>query len=124
MFVELCALRPKAATDGGTDNVTTQILDMAHPITDATLEGAFTHVFSTMALQIIQAPEVGTMQEWKRLLAPDGVVAIGIWDFDAACDLARRSARRGSELCKPAFSTSEELVRLEPAGTRPKTVRV
>lgn len=124
MFAELCTLRPKVATDGGKDNVITQILDMAYLITNTTLEGAFTRVFSTMALQIIQAPEEGTMQEWKRLLAPDGVVAIGIWDFDAACDLARRSARRGSVLYKPAFSTSEELVRLEPAGTRPKTVRL
>ncbi|KAF4630766.1 hypothetical protein G7Y89_g7368 [Cudoniella acicularis] len=67
-------------------NITTQIVDMAAPIGGAATEGSFSHVFSTMALQILPEPAgEGTLDQWAKLLAPDGIVAIGLWDFDENC---------------------------------------
>lgn len=67
-------------------NITTQVADMASPIGGAVLEGAFSHVFSTMAIQVLPEPaEEGTLAQWAKLLVPNGVVAIGMWDFDENC---------------------------------------
>ena len=39
-----------------------------------------------MAIQVLPAPdEIGTLARWAQLLAPDGIVAIVIWDFDEYC---------------------------------------
>ena len=39
-----------------------------------------------MAIQNLPDPAgEGTLDQWARLLSPDGIVAIGIWDFDENC---------------------------------------
>jgi hypothetical protein len=39
-----------------------------------------------MAIQNLPEPaKRGTLDQWGRLLTPDGVVAIGMWDFDESC---------------------------------------
>jgi len=68
------------------ENITTQAVDMAAPIGGAAAEASFSHVFSTMALQTLPEPRgEGTLAQWARLLAPGGIVAIGMWDFDEKC---------------------------------------
>lgn len=62
-------------------NLATQLADMRSPIGGEIKEGAFSHVFSTMALQVIPTP-LEALREWAKLLQPDGVVAIAGWDFD------------------------------------------
>ena len=59
----------------------TLILDMIAPVTPETPKGTFTHIFSTMALQSLNNPDQ-TLAAWLPLLAPGGVMAIGIWDHD------------------------------------------
>jgi ubiquinone/menaquinone biosynthesis C-methylase UbiE len=69
-----------------TANITTQVADMRAPVVGATAEGSFSHVFSTMAIQSLPDPTTnGTLAEWARLLIPNGIVAIGIFDFDQNC---------------------------------------
>jgi SAM-dependent methyltransferase len=69
-----------------TANITTQVADMRAPVVGAAAEGSFSHVFSTMAIQSLPDPAAnGTLAEWARLLIPNGIVAIGIWDFDQNC---------------------------------------
>ncbi|TVY71566.1 Malonyl-[acyl-carrier protein] O-methyltransferase [Lachnellula suecica] len=69
-----------------TPRITTQVADMRTPIGGDAEEGAFSHVFSTMAIQALRDPAgEGVLAEWARLLRPDGVVAIGIWIFDEDC---------------------------------------
>ncbi|TVY54103.1 Malonyl-[acyl-carrier protein] O-methyltransferase [Lachnellula cervina] len=69
-----------------TANITTQVADMRAPVVGAAAEGSFSHVFSTMAIQLLPDPAAnGTLAEWARLLIPDGIVAIGVWDFDQNC---------------------------------------
>jgi len=59
---------------------------MASPVGGAVTEGSFTHVFSTMAIQNLPEPaKRGILDQWARLLTPDGIVAIGMWDFDESC---------------------------------------
>ncbi|KAH6672059.1 S-adenosyl-L-methionine-dependent methyltransferase [Halenospora varia] len=66
--------------------ITTQVADMKHPIGGAATEGSFSHVFSTVAIQIFLDPtSEGILAEWTRLLKPDGLLAITIWDFDENC---------------------------------------
>ncbi|KUJ19468.1 S-adenosyl-L-methionine-dependent methyltransferase [Mollisia scopiformis] len=66
--------------------VTAQVVDMAAPIGGAATESSFSHVFSTMAIQALPDPAgEGTLAQWARLLLPDGIVAIGLWDFDENC---------------------------------------
>ncbi|KAL9044241.1 MAG: hypothetical protein Q9214_002606 [Letrouitia sp. 1 TL-2023] len=80
MLDKLMSLRSNPATS----NISIQVTDMAAPVGAA--EAAFSHVFSTMAIQILPAPdETGTLAQWARLLTPDGIVAIGMWDFDENC---------------------------------------
>lgn len=82
MLEQLMALRPLPATS----MVTCQVADMASPIGPEITEGAFSHVFSTMAIQVLPAPDkTGTLAQWARLLRPDGVIAIAMWDFDENC---------------------------------------
>lgn len=72
--------------DAATSKITSQLADMASPIGGAVTEGAFSHVFSTLALQLLPDPlGEGTLGQWARLLQPDGVVAIAIPDFDEIC---------------------------------------
>ena len=71
-------------TTGSGNPVDTQVLDMADPITSKTAEGTFTHVFCSMALQTLPEP-VLAVEQWKRLLVPGGIMAVGIWDFDEPC---------------------------------------
>ncbi|TVY83635.1 Cytochrome P450 monooxygenase aclL [Lachnellula suecica] len=67
-------------------NITSQIADMASPIGRSATEGSFSHVFSTMAIQALPEPsKEGILHQWARLLAPDGIVAIGMLDFDEHC---------------------------------------
>jgi SAM-dependent methyltransferase len=69
-----------------TDKITTQIADMAAPVGGAAKEGGFSHVFSTMAIQVLPDPAgEGNLAQWERLLVPGGIIAIGIWDFDENC---------------------------------------
>lgn len=66
--------------------ITTQVVDMASPIGGQASEGKFSHVFSTMAIQVLPDPACeGTLAQWARLLKQDGVIAIAIWDFDENC---------------------------------------
>ncbi|KAL9115391.1 MAG: hypothetical protein Q9227_000712 [Pyrenula ochraceoflavens] len=82
MLDELMSLRP----DPSKSNISSQVADMAAPVGGAVMDGSFSHVFSTMAIQVLPAPdETGTLAQWARLLAPDGIVAIGMWDFDEDC---------------------------------------
>ena len=75
MLDELMSLRSNPAES----NISSQVADMASPMGAAIAEGAFSHVFSTMAIQVLPAPEqTGTLTQWARLLAPDGVVAIAM----------------------------------------------
>lgn len=69
------------AVKAGVGVIPTQILDMTAPITPATPEGAFSHVFCFMALQNLPEP-LPSIREWLRLLRPGGVLAVGVWDFD------------------------------------------
>ncbi|KAF8847291.1 hypothetical protein BDZ45DRAFT_811682 [Acephala macrosclerotiorum] len=72
--------------DPATTKITTQRADIAASVGGAASEGTFSHVFSTMAIQVLPDPAgEGTLVEWARLLQPDGIVAIGIWDFDENC---------------------------------------
>ncbi|CZR50407.1 uncharacterized protein PAC_00279 [Phialocephala subalpina] len=74
------------AKDPATTKITTQVADMAAPVGGAASEGTFSHVISTMAIQVLPDPAgEGTLAQWARLLQPNGVVAIGIWDFDENC---------------------------------------
>lgn len=74
------------AKDHARTKITTQVVDMAAPVGSAAAKGAFSHVFSTMAIQVLPDPAgEGTLAQWARLLQPDGIVAIGIWDFDENC---------------------------------------
>ncbi|EPE25358.1 S-adenosyl-L-methionine-dependent methyltransferase [Glarea lozoyensis ATCC 20868] len=67
-------------------SITTQVADMASPVGGAVTEGSFSHVFSTMAIQVLPEPAgEGTLKKWSSLLAPRGIVAIGMWDFDENC---------------------------------------
>jgi hypothetical protein len=69
-----------------TSNITSQVADMAAPVGGAAEAGKFSHVFSTMAIQALPDPAgEGTLAQWARLLAPDGIVAIGIWDIVENC---------------------------------------
>ncbi|KAL6714527.1 hypothetical protein ACLMJK_007952 [Lecanora helva] len=82
MLKELMSLR----SDPATSNISCQVADMAAPVGGAITEGVYSHVFSTMAIQVLPAPdEEGTLHQWARLLAPNGIVAIAIWDFDENC---------------------------------------
>lgn len=66
-------------------NVVTQVLDMQHPFSDQTPESSFSHIFSTMALQLTEKPgdpETGALVKWLKLLKPGGVLAIAIWELD------------------------------------------
>jgi len=66
--------------------ITTQVADMRAPIGGAAIEGSFSHVFSTMAIQILPDPAGnGTLAEWARLLKADGIVAIAVWELDQKC---------------------------------------
>lgn len=65
------------------DPATSNVSDMATPVGGGAAEAAFSHVSSTMAIHVLPAPdETGTLAQWARLLAPDGIVAMGMWDFD------------------------------------------
>ncbi|EPE31807.1 S-adenosyl-L-methionine-dependent methyltransferase [Glarea lozoyensis ATCC 20868] len=67
-------------------NVTTQVADMSSPVGGEVTEGSFSHVFSTMAIQVLPNPaDEGTLGKWASLLQPDGVVAIAVWDFNEVC---------------------------------------
>ena len=69
-----------------THKITTQIADMAAPVGGAAGEREFSHVFSTMAIQVLPDPAgEGTLAQWERLLVPGGIIAIGIWDYDENC---------------------------------------
>lgn len=69
-----------------TPNITVQVADMKSPVGGEAEEGSFTHVFSTMAVQALPDPVGnGYLAEWARLLKPDGIVAIAVWDFDQNC---------------------------------------
>ena len=82
MLDKLISLCPNPTTT----NISTQVADMAAPIGGAATEAGFSHVFSTMAIQTLPAPdETGTLAQWARLLAPGGIIAIGMWDFDENC---------------------------------------
>ncbi|CAG8974634.1 hypothetical protein HYALB_00009812 [Hymenoscyphus albidus] len=66
--------------------ITTQVVDMASPIGGEASEGKFSHVFSTMAIQVLPDPASdGTLGQWARLLKPGGVIAIALWNFDENC---------------------------------------
>lgn len=66
--------------------ISSQVVDMAAPIGGAATEGKFSHVFSTMAIQALPDPAGnGTLDKWAQLLAPDGLVAIAIWDINEEC---------------------------------------
>ncbi|KAE8449340.1 hypothetical protein EG329_008241 [Mollisiaceae sp. DMI_Dod_QoI] len=72
--------------DPTSTKITSQVADMAAPVGGAATEGSFSLVFSTMAIQVLPDPAgESTLSEWARLLQPDGIVAIGIWDFDEDC---------------------------------------
>lgn len=58
-------------------NVKTQVLD-ARYLCQAFESGTFSHVFSTFMLQTITTP-LAAVQEMHAVLAPGGVVGIGIW---------------------------------------------
>lgn len=59
---------------------------MAAPISGLVTAGSFSHVFSTMAIQNLPSPaSEGVLAQWARLLAPNGIVAIAMWDFDEKC---------------------------------------
>ena len=58
-------------------NVSTQVLD-ARSLSHAFEKGSFSHVLSTFMLQTITTP-LAAMQEMHAILAPEGVVGIGIW---------------------------------------------
>lgn len=80
MLETLMALNTKGS------KITTQIVDMAAPVGGAAAEGVFSHVFSTMAIQALPDPaQEGTLTQWARLLKPEGIIAIAIWDFDEDC---------------------------------------
>ncbi|KAG9235553.1 S-adenosyl-L-methionine-dependent methyltransferase [Amylocarpus encephaloides] len=80
MLEQLMALNVRGS------KITTQVADMAAPVGGEAAEGAFSHVFSTMAIQVLPEPaSEGTLAQWSRLLKPDGVIAIAIWDFDEDC---------------------------------------
>ncbi|KAL8993187.1 MAG: hypothetical protein Q9169_006531 [Polycauliona sp. 2 TL-2023] len=92
MLEQLMATR----ADPGSDTVRTSVMDMANPFaanrstldgeTSNITEGSFSHVFSTMAIQVLPAPdETGVLEQWARLLTADGVLAIAMWDFDENC---------------------------------------
>jgi SAM-dependent methyltransferase len=67
-------------------NISTQVADMASPVGGEVTEGSFSHVFSTMAIQVLPDPaDEGTLDKWASLLQLEGVVAIAIWDFDEVC---------------------------------------
>lgn len=70
-----------------TANITAQVVDMRAPVGGGTAaENSFSHVFSTMAIQALYDPVgQGTLDQWKRLLQPSGLVAIAVWDFDQNC---------------------------------------
>jgi len=57
--------------------VTTQVLD-ARSLTKKLQKESFTHVFSTFMLQTIRTP-LFALQEMHAILAPGGVVGIGLW---------------------------------------------
>jgi SAM-dependent methyltransferase len=74
------------ADSTGKENITTQVVDMASPAGGAAAEGSFSHVFSTMAIQVLpDTADEGTLDKWASLLAPGGVIAFGVWDFDEKC---------------------------------------
>ena len=51
-----------------TANITTQVADMRAPVVGAAAEASFSHVFSTMAIQLLPDPAAdGTLAEWARL---------------------------------------------------------
>ncbi|KAF2228458.1 S-adenosyl-L-methionine-dependent methyltransferase [Viridothelium virens] len=86
MLTELQAKRQQELPHGSQNHVSTQLLDFNTPITAATPEGSFSHVFSTMAMQTNLYPEEdGLLKTWGRLLRPGGVLAIGIWILDERC---------------------------------------
>jgi ubiquinone/menaquinone biosynthesis C-methylase UbiE len=69
-----------------TPNITIQVADMRSPIGGAAEAGSFSHVFSTMAIQVLYDPVgQGILGHWARLLRRDGIVAIAVWDFDQNC---------------------------------------
>lgn len=64
-----------------TSNITTQVVDMRAPVGGSVSEGEFSHVFSTMAIQSLPGGE-DVVARWSRLLRPDGVLAIAVWDME------------------------------------------
>ncbi|KAI9660344.1 MAG: hypothetical protein M1821_009694 [Bathelium mastoideum] len=86
MLKELQAKHQREQSNGNQSHVMTQILDFNTPVTAATPESSFSHVFSTMALQTNVYPEEdGLLKTWGRLLRPGGVLAIAIWILDEQC---------------------------------------
>ena len=69
----------------GDYNIQTKIIDFNDPLeSENELDHEFTHIVCTMALGLLKNP-LESMTRWKRLLAPNGVMAIGVWDFEEVC---------------------------------------